>query len=87
MSGWYSLDLTKSERKVLDAIWAAPDKSVGYADLFGLAGHTTRGARTVLNRMVDRSLLGRSTVCFSQLTITFKGMQALGVTASEAVDA
>jgi predicted transcriptional regulator len=81
MVGWYSLDLTKSERAVLDAIWAAPEKSVGYTDLFRVAGKTARGARIVLNRMVDRSLLARSEGCFSQLTITFKGMQALGVTA------
>lgn len=79
---WYSLDLTKSERKVLDAIWTAEDKSVGYCDLFALAGRTTRGARTVLNRMVDRSLLTRSDGCFSKLTITLKGMQALGVTSA-----
>lgn len=84
MAGWYSLDLTASERKVLDAIWAAPDKVAGYAELFAVAGRTARGARTVLNRMVDRSFLSRSEGCFSKLTITFKGMQALGVSAKDA---
>lgn len=78
--GWYSLDLTKSERAVLDAIWATDNKVATYRVLSDAARLTPRGLRTVLNRMSDRSLLA-PVLNNGGLTITFKGMQALGVSA------
>lgn len=87
MSGWYSLELSKTERKVLDAIWGAPDKVVSSFTLERVMGLTSRGWRTVLNRMEDRSLLALKRDGDRHalgVTITFKGMQALGVTERDA---
>jgi hypothetical protein len=71
--------LTESELAILKAIDAAPDKVLGWNECREAAGLTTRGGRTVLNRMMDMRL-----ICPSELpatyrwpTITFKGMQLL----------
>jgi len=77
--GWYSEDLTKSERALLTTIWKAKNKTAGYAALHASVGLTHRGLRTVLNRMSDRSLLA-PVLNHGEMTITFKGMQVLGVT-------
>lgn len=80
--GWYSESLTESERALLDTIWKAKNKTAGYSALQASVNLTRRGLRTVLNRMVDRSLLAR-VLNHGGMTITFKGMQVLGVTGKE----
>lgn len=72
------IKLTRTERAVLDALWASASKSLPYHQIG--AGLTPRGRRTVHNRMEDRRLIARSELCSGDWTITFRGMQALGVT-------
>lgn len=74
--------LTKSERAVLQAIWDAPDKVLGFDSARRAAKLTPRGGRTVIHRMEDYGLVGRSELpdTFREFTITFRGMRALGVT-------
>lgn len=83
MASWYSLDLTKSERTILEAIWAAPSKTVKPHVVRAAVRLTPRGLQAVLSRMADRSLVA-TVLNHSGLTITFKGMQALGVTSKAA---
>lgn len=72
-----SIKLTKTERAVLDALWASASKALPYHQIG--AGLTPRGRRVVHNRMEDRRLIARSELNSGDWTITYRGMQALGV--------
>lgn len=75
------IPLTRKERAILDALWATEHKTLPYHRMG--EGLTPRGRRTVHNRMEDRGLIARSELDSGDWTITFRGMQALGVTRSE----
>jgi hypothetical protein len=78
------MKLTASERKILDALWAAPDKVLQSHELNRAAGLTITGGSLVRRRMVSKLLIGRT---YDQpgktpFSITVKGMRAIGVTLS-----
>lgn len=72
------LDLTKTERAILSELWRSASKTLPYHHMG--ADLTPRGRRVVHNRMEDRLLIARSELNSGDWTITFRGMQALGVT-------
>ena len=70
------LALTASERFLLREVDSAPDKVVRHSLLRMAARHMTlAGFDRVVSKMERRDLLARNG---GTLTITFKGMQALG---------
>lgn len=75
------IKLTKTERAILVELWSSASKSLPYHQMG--AGLTPRGRRMVHNRMEDRRLIARSGLDSGDWTITFRGMQALGVTNAE----
>lgn len=71
--------LTASERFILSEVDSVPDKVVSVDLLRRTGGRhlTRRGYQTVVNRLVDRSLLGRVDGDFGKVTLTFSGMRSL----------
>lgn len=72
--------LTKSEAAVLQAFKADPNARLHYRDLEQAAGLTARGGRIVLQRMMDRSLIGQRDHHQGDYVLTFKGARVLGLT-------
>jgi hypothetical protein len=67
--------LTKSERFVLNEVDSCPDKVASPSSVRYAARLTPVGFRRVLDRMVNRNLLGWTDG--RNLTLTFGGMQAM----------
>ena len=76
-----SFSITRKEREILKALWNSASKALPYHEIG--KSLTPRGRRTVHNRMEDRRLIARSELNSGDWTITFRGMQALGVTSTE----
>lgn len=71
--------VTYAERHLLNFIYNAPSKVVPASNIRRSLGYTKKGLHLVVNRMEDRHLINR--VNRNSWTITFLGMQALGVVA------
>ena len=75
--------LTKTERKILDALSRAPDKTVGWRELRDASGcRTAAGFRRVLNRMIG-STVARADQPGMDIVLTFHGMQAIQKASAE----
>ena len=71
--------LTKGEVTILQALDQTEGKVLDFQSLLKALETTPRGARTIINQMLDQRLIDHSEApeTYRDLTLTFKGMQAL----------
>lgn len=70
--------MTGSERSILTALYAAPEKTASWLDLREASGcKTTRGFRRVTSRMIEGGWITCADKHGIDMTITFGGLQAL----------